>query len=323
MPTSKTTGWIDRIGRRLKLRDLHIFLAVAERGNMARTAEHLGVSRPVVSKAIADLEHTLGVHLVERSRDGVELTMYGRALLKRSTVVFDDIRLGVKEIEFLADPSLGEIRVGCPEVIAAGIVPVIISRLFGKYPRAKVEVVHTAQVDSNALLFQQLRDRSIDVFIGRVPPRLKEDDLVVDILLQDRMFVVAGSNSPWARKRKIDLAELADAPWILPPPDHVISIYLARIFRSKGLQPPSAHVVSNSTGAVSALLRSGPYLAIIPDIALHFYMQWLGLVALPIDLPSPPGPNAIVTLKSRGQPPLLPAFVECAHAVAKSIPRRR
>jgi DNA-binding transcriptional LysR family regulator len=202
LTTSKTTGWIDRIGRRLKLRDLHIFHAVAAHKNMARTATSLGVSRPVVSKSIADLERTLGAHLVDRNRDGVELTVFGRSLFKWSTVVFDDIRLGVKEIEFLAEPGFGEIRVGCPEVIAASLMPVIISRLSNKYPHATVQVVHTAQVDSNSMLFQQLRDRSIDVFLGRIPPRFSEDDLVADILVHDRMFVAAGANSHWARRRK-------------------------------------------------------------------------------------------------------------------------
>src|SRR5215207_7578712 len=99
--------WSDRIGRRLKPRDLHVFMAVAERGNMARAAEQLAISRPVVSKTIAALEHTLGVPLLDRTPRGVEPTGYGRALLRRSLAVFDELRASVKEIEFLADPSAG------------------------------------------------------------------------------------------------------------------------------------------------------------------------------------------------------------------------
>src|SRR5262245_21457005 len=87
--------WSDRIGRRLKPRDLHVFLAVAENGNMAKAAEQLAVSRPVVSKTISDLEHTLGVRLLDRTPKGVELTVYGRALLKRSLAVFDELRQSV------------------------------------------------------------------------------------------------------------------------------------------------------------------------------------------------------------------------------------
>jgi DNA-binding transcriptional LysR family regulator len=84
--------WTDRIGRRVKLRDLHIALAVAEAGSMTRAAEELGVSYPVVSKTISELEHTLGVRLFDRSISGVEPTHYGRALLKSGTAVFDEMR---------------------------------------------------------------------------------------------------------------------------------------------------------------------------------------------------------------------------------------
>src|ERR1700731_3048638 len=97
--------WNERIGRRLKLRDLHILLAVAKSGSMGKAASDLAVSQPAVSKAIADLEHTLGVRLLDRGPQGVEPTIYGRALLKCGLTVFDDLKQGVKELEFLADPT--------------------------------------------------------------------------------------------------------------------------------------------------------------------------------------------------------------------------
>ena len=62
--------WADRIGRRLKLRDLHVLFAVMQWGSMAKAAHHLAVSQPVVSAAIAGLEQTLGVRLLDRTRRG-------------------------------------------------------------------------------------------------------------------------------------------------------------------------------------------------------------------------------------------------------------
>ena len=113
--------WDARIGRRLKLRDLHIFLAVVERGTMARAAGALSMSQPAVSKAVADMEHTLGLRLLDRSRQGVQPTAYGHALLKRGLAVFDELREGVKELQFLADPTAGELRIGSSEGMAAGL----------------------------------------------------------------------------------------------------------------------------------------------------------------------------------------------------------
>ena len=90
----------EHIRRRLKLRQLDVLIAVAQSGNMAKAAEHLSISQPVVSKAIADMEHALGVRLLDRSQRGVEPTPYGRALIKRGIAIFDEMRQGIEEIEF-------------------------------------------------------------------------------------------------------------------------------------------------------------------------------------------------------------------------------
>src|SRR6266404_8646703 len=101
----------DRIGRRIRLQDVHILMAVVQAGSMAKAARHLNTSQPNISKSIADLEHALGVRLLDRHRQGVEPTEYGRALLDCGTAVFDDLRQGVKNIEFLANPAAGEVRI--------------------------------------------------------------------------------------------------------------------------------------------------------------------------------------------------------------------
>src|SRR5215471_16658563 len=110
--------WEDRIGQRLKLRDLHILLAVSQAGSMAKAGTRLAVSQPAVSKAIAEMEHVLVVPLLDRTAKGVGPTDYGRALIKRSLAVFDELRQGVKDIEFLRDPTVGEVRIGSAEPIA-------------------------------------------------------------------------------------------------------------------------------------------------------------------------------------------------------------
>src|SRR5262245_1885269 len=115
--------WESQIGRRLRLRDLHVFHTVAQQGSMAKAAAQLGVSQPAVSEVIADLEHALDVRLLDRSPQGVEPTQYGRALLKRSIVVFDELKQSVQDIEFLADPTSGEVKIACSPLIAFTIMP--------------------------------------------------------------------------------------------------------------------------------------------------------------------------------------------------------
>ena len=208
--------WADRIGRRLKLRDLHMLMTVVQRGSMAKAAAELAVSQPAVSKAIADMEHTLGLRLLDRSRNGVEPTAYGRALVKRGMTIFDELKQGVEELEFLADPSVGSLRIGSTESIAAGMLPAIIERFCREHPGVRLDV---AQTVISTLHYRELRERSIDLLIGRIPTPFAEDDLAADIVYDDQVVVVAGRQSKWARARKLKLADLSGEPWILPSAD--------------------------------------------------------------------------------------------------------
>src|SRR5688572_5376798 len=94
----------DRIGRRLKLRDLRMLEIIAVRGSMVRAAEELGLSQPAISKAFADLERDLGVSVLDRSTRGVQLTESGHVLLRRGRVILDELRQGLDEIENISDP---------------------------------------------------------------------------------------------------------------------------------------------------------------------------------------------------------------------------
>src|SRR4051795_13233299 len=131
----------DRIGRRMKLQDLHVLMTVVEAGSMGKAAERLNSTQPAISRSIAELGHALGVRLLDRHRQGVEPTNYGRALLDCGVAVFDDLRQGVKNIEFLADPSTGEVRIGCTAFLAASFVPEVVDRLSRRYPRIVFHLV--------------------------------------------------------------------------------------------------------------------------------------------------------------------------------------
>ena len=131
----------DRIGRRMKLQDLHVLMAVVQAGSMGKAAQLLNTTQPAISRSIAELEHALGVRLLDRHRQGVEPTEYGRALLDCGVAVFDDLRQGVKNIEFLADPAAGEVRIGCNPFLAASFVSAVVDRLSRRYPRIVFHLV--------------------------------------------------------------------------------------------------------------------------------------------------------------------------------------
>src|SRR5262249_3114146 len=126
--------WHERIKSRLKLRELHTLEAVVQSGSMARAAVQLALSQSAVSKSITEMEHTLGVPLLDRTSRGVEPTEYARILLKRSVAIFDELSEGLREIEHLIDPTGGEVRIGTTEPMTA-IVATVIDQLSRQNPR--------------------------------------------------------------------------------------------------------------------------------------------------------------------------------------------
>jgi DNA-binding transcriptional LysR family regulator len=318
MSTAKT--WDERIGRRLKLRDLHIFMTVAQRGGMGKAAADLAVSQPAVSKAIADLEHTIGARLLDRTALGVELTLYGEALLKWGGVVFDDLRQGVKELEFLADPTAGEIRVGTTEPMAAGLVPAVVDRLSRQYPRLVINVLQAA---TTPLQYSALRERKVDLILGRMVTAIPDDDLNLEILFMDPFRVVAGANNRWARRRKVVLADLAEEAWTLPQRDGWIGPAVVEALRASGLNVLPHVVFSNSIQLHNALMATGRFFTVLSESTVRFSGKRLALKILPINLPIAAGPVGIVTLKNRTLSPVTKLFIECAREVASTLTDRK
>jgi DNA-binding transcriptional LysR family regulator len=311
--------WTDRIGYRLRLRDLHVLLAVAQWRGMARAARELAISQPAVSKTIADLEHTLGVRLLERSRHGIEPTIYGRALIKRSNAMFDDLKQTVAELQFLADPTVGELRVGAAEALTAGLLPAVIDRLLRQYPRLTVQVVQTVFATPQ---YRELRERSIDLLLGRVFMPFTQGDLDVDILFDDPIVIVAASQSPWARSRRLALADLANAPWVLPPAESPLGGLVAEVFHAAGVAP-RCPVRTLSIHLGLKLVSTGRFVAALPASVAHFSAKDLPLKALPINLPVQPPPVGVLTLKNRTLPPAAKLFIECARRVVRPVANAR
>jgi DNA-binding transcriptional LysR family regulator len=227
----------------------------------------------------------------------------------------------VKDIEGLADPTAGDVWVGCSEPIAIGILPAIIERLGRRYPRI---VCHVVQTPTTATLeYRELRDRQVDMLIGRIREPFTDDDLQPDILFHQRLHVVAGKRSKWARRRKIELAELVDEPWLLPLPNTLPRSLVEEVFHGHGLRSPRAGVVSLSFNLYNSLLRTGRYLTALPGSVLYYGALRSTVKLLPVEFPNQPKPVAIIALKHRTLSPVAQLFIDCAHEIAKPLAKPR
>ena len=314
-----TADWDNRIGQRIKLRDLHILSVVVRWGSMAKAALHLTTSQSVVSESIANLEAALRVRLLDRTPRGIEPTIYATTLLKRGHVVFDELREGIKDIESLADSTTGEVRIACPEFLAAGLIPDTVDGFSRRYPQTVCQVFDS---DSTTLEYRQLHERSVDLVVARIPNSFTDDDLNIELLFDDPHFVVAGAKSPWASRRNVTLADLVDEPWIIPA-SVVVNEVLKEAFEAQGLKIPAEKVITSFILMRNHLLATGRFLTVLPDSVLRYNAKQWALRALPIKLHTKPRPIAIITLKNRTINPAVQLFIEHLRTVAKAFSRRR
>jgi DNA-binding transcriptional LysR family regulator len=272
------------------------------------------MSQPAVSKAISDLEHALGLRLLDRSPQGIAPTLYGEALLRCGMVVFDDLKQGVRELEFLSDPTVGVLSIGCTEPAADGFVAAAVDRFSRKYPKVQLNVV---TADSATLYRRELAQRSIEIALGLMLDPLPEQHGNVELLFDDRHVLVVAANSPWARKRNLTLAQLIGEPWVLPAPDTTVGEYIVDAFRAAGIEPPRASVLTFSLPLHRRLLATGRYLTALPLSMLHYGATSLRRLA--VKFPARPRPVGVMTLKNRTLSPLAERFIDCARQLAKPL----
>jgi DNA-binding transcriptional LysR family regulator len=232
--------------------------------------------------------------------------------------VFDDLRTGVDEIKFMADPPSGDLRFGSTEPLLAGLGAAIMERLWRQYPGVNLRVV---EADSATLVNRDLPERRIELALV---PMLKDSAsqvLETTILFHDPLRVVVGVKSRWAHRRRITLAELVGEPWCLAP--SAIGSLMRDAFRATGLKVPRVAVTTTTAHLLFQLLESGRFVGHFGEGLLHFYSDRFAVKRLPIDLPIQPFAVAVVTLKNRTISPVAQLFVDCAREVARPLAKRQ
>jgi DNA-binding transcriptional LysR family regulator len=233
-----------------------------------------------------------------------------------AVAVFDDLRQGVKEIAFLADPAAGELRIGCTETVTAGLASAVIDRLSGRYPQL---VFQMELGDPATLQFHFLRERRCELVVARVVSPNPEPDMDAEALFHEQYVVVAGPRSKWLGRRKIALAELVDEPWILASAEIEPGAPVVDAFRALGLEVPRARILSASLNLGNSLMPTGRFLTMVPGSVLRFGPKHMFRNVLPVEFPRSPLPVAIITLKNRTLSPVAQLFIDCAREVAKPL----
>lgn len=315
---SKPDRWA-LAARRLKLRDLSVFLTVTHCGSMAKAAAHLGITQPAVSQVISSLEQILGLKLFDRNAQGVLPTIYGRALEVGVTASTDTLAQTLRHISFLQDPTVGDFKIGCADTVSVLLVP-IIERMIKQSPMVTAHILDTV---APTLHVPAVLDRKIDLAIVRIAGPLNthrfHPELDVEVLFNDLTTIVAGKSSKWARRRKIDISELEGEKWILPPPETLNHQVVVDTLAAAGCAPPQICLLTFSFQLRAKLLSDGPYLSVLPLSVMEMCGDWLPVKVLPVSLRPHVWPTVVVTLKNRTPNPLAAIFIKQLKEGTKSL----
>lgn len=243
----------------LDSRRLRHFLAVYDLRSIGQAADKLFLTQPALSKSIRQLETDLQIKLFDRTPLGVVPTVYGDALAQHARVIRSEMRHAETAISNLRGAVKGSVTVGAGPSVASGLMPLATEALRRTRPGIRLTVVE-GLVDT---ILPALRRGELDLAVGAWP-RVADSDITADTLTHDRVCVVAAPRHPLARKGEVELSDLLDYPWILPPPSQRWRQILEETFLAKGLSPPVPSVTSNSASFIRTVLLDGLSLSYLP-----------------------------------------------------------
>ena len=289
----------------LRLEDLDYFLAVARHGQVRRAAADANVSQPAISKGIQRLEAELGFPLFARSRRGMALTVPASAFLQRIGSLRANLGDAIKEAADLHLGALGVLRAGVSPLYAQRLFVPACLRLHRERPAARI----TVDVNLNDALIAALRRGDIDFSLNALPASLPVE-LQATPLIADDLCLVVREDHPLLTKRRLRLADLAGAAWMLPGPQVAARRSVEARLAEAGLAPPRVVVeVGNTAAQLTGLLLGSDLIALMSESLLSSPNN-RGVAALPMADARFRRQIGVMTRRDARLPPLAERFIE-------------
>lgn len=298
---------------RLKLRHLVLATAIADAGSLARAAEQLRITQPVVTRGLQDLESVLGVPLFERSAQGAVATVYGVAFVEHARGVLAQIRQAGRTLNEIASADAGTVTVGTHLAGSNVLLPLAIARMKNAHPGVTV-VVRESTPDA---LESSLLLGDIDLTVGRLTPadpRIEQVRLYVEPIV-----LVVRADHPVLHGRVPSFATLAALPWIVPVSGTALRRELEQLFAAHGLPWPSNRVECTSALTLRRLILDGDCVAALPELVARHDDDLAVIAPVDLDLARLTRPVGVSRVRERWDPPAVAAFTDHLRAVAAEL----
>lgn len=253
---------IDRFFRSgLKLTHLRILVALADLGQVTRVATAFHVTQPAVSKQIAEIEQAMGVSVVNRVGNALELTAIGAVIVACGREILRHLELARRDVNALATGTGGHVRFGAvvtiPEPLTANAVQLFLRRA----PAASLSFVE-GTLDR---LIKMLDEGELDIAIGRNRISTAQTQLRQETLHSEPFVFVASAHHPLGQvEQAVEWDDLRNCRWITPLHGSPAYATLIETLSSHGIVPGASNVESSSLSLNITLLTHGEYVAILP-----------------------------------------------------------
>lgn len=244
---------------RLKLRQLVVIVAIADKGSLVRAAEALHASQPILSRTLKDLETLVGGALFVRLPNGVVPTPLGELFIGHARAIIDAVRHAGQEIASYTQSQTPTVRMGAHLAGSSVLVPKAISRLKENHP----EVVVIVREGSTDELTSALLRRELDVVVGRLPDETPPG-LAQQTLYHEAVVFAARREHPASTLPELKLEDLLGYTWIFPLEDSEYRSDLEHLFEVGGLPLPKNRIECTSLLTLRTLLLDGDRIAALP-----------------------------------------------------------
>jgi DNA-binding transcriptional LysR family regulator len=300
---------------RLKLRHLRLIDAIAAARSLSEAALRLNITQPAASKGLREIEDILGIPLFSRGPKGLTLTAFGRSLLAHSRTIQSEVRHIAEEIEAIKEGSFGAVQVGSMLVGLPILLPTALQLLRERHSDVPVRVTEGTQ----GVLIEELRSGTLDLVVGRLTPINTHERFDQEVLFQEPIVVVAGLRHSLLRRNTVSYRDLAEARWILPPPDSVVHGPVLQMFAQHGLSNPRPYAETTSYLLIRSLLIDQDAVAALPLSVVRHDIERGDIAIVPVQLPHEPLSVGIVTVRDRVLLPAASQLLFCIREAGKQM----
>lgn len=316
MPSVRLERWITR---KFRLRHVELIAELYDCRSISKAARRLSLTQPTLTKALRDVERTLGLALFERTNRGLEPTPYGEIFARHAKIVLAQLRHAAEELESLHVGYSGKVTVGTLLAASASILPDAIALLKKERPEVAISVV----VGTYDILVPSLLAGDLDMVLGRLPEQGRSRALLYEEFYAEPVCLVTRRGHPLTRKRRLGLRDLSNEAWLLPLPETSLRRQIERAFLEANVPLPKNVIESVSILTNRVLLRKSDCIGVMPyHVALDDVEHQL-LSILPVKLKSIDSPVGAILRAPGALPPAAAAFLEFLRVAAHEVPKPR